>query len=147
MTTRSITSDTAARAFAQLLPHIIRGVQPGSRAARDLTQRQFVVLAALHADGRCTMGAIARNLGVTMPTATGLIHRLVQAGYVRRVAPAADRRQVFVELTAKGEGRVRQLQEAVQRRWSDVLRPLAPRELQAFHHVVTTLHQQLQRAR
>ena len=147
MATRSITSDAAARAFAQLLPHIIRGVQPGSRAARDLTQRQFVVLTTLHADGRCTMGAIARSMGVAMPTATGLIHRLVQAGYVRRVDPPTDRRHVLVELTAKGEGRVQQLQAAVQQRWSDVLRPLAPRELEAFHHVVTTLHQQLQRAR
>ena len=147
MATSPVNAHAAARTFAHLLPYIIRGVQLAPRTARDLTQRQFAVLAAIHADGRCRMGLIARNLGVSMPTATGLINRLARAGYVRRVASPADRRQVMVELTAKGQGRVRQLQEAVQRRWSDVLRSLAPRELEAFHHVVTKLHQQLQLTR
>ena len=95
------------------------------------------------ADRRCTMGSLARNMHVRMPTATGVIDRLVRAGYVRRIPHPTDRRQVIVAVTAKGQHFIRDFQALIRRRWEEVLRSLSSRELATFHHVITKLKAQL----
>jgi len=133
-----------SQAVAQLMPNIIRGVQLDFFVKRGVTQTQFLVLMAIQAYQRCTMGSLARNMHVSMPTATGIVDRLVRAGYVRRHPAPEDRRQVVVELTAKGQTFIQQFQAVVRRRWEEVLRSLAPQELATFHRVITKLQAQLQ---
>lgn len=136
---RPITRAQVGNAMAQLVPRIVRGTQLDFFLTRRVTQTQFLVLMAIHADGRCTMGALARNMHVQMPTATGIIDRLIRAGYVRRAPHPEDRRQILVELTAKGQAFIRDFQTVVRRRWEEVLRSLEPGELATFHQVVTKL--------
>ena len=130
--------------IAELMPNIIRGTQLDFFVKKNVTQTQFLVLTAIRAYGRCAMGTLARNVHVRMPTATGVIERLVHAGYVRRAPHATDRRQVIVELTAKGQAFIREFQGVIRRRWEEVLVSLEPRELEAFHHVMTKLKTQLE---
>lgn len=135
-----------SQAMAELMPNIIRGVQLDFFVKRGVTQTQFLVLMAIHAYTRCTMGTLARNMHVSMPTASGVVDRLVNAGYVRRLPKSEDRRQVIVEVTARGQAFLQQFKHVVRRRWDEVLRTLEPRELEAFYRVVTKLTAQLQRA-
>ena len=135
-----------SHAVAELMPNVIRGIQLDFFIRKRVTQTQFLVLVAIHAAGRTTMGPLARNLHVRMPTATGIVHRLVLAGYVRRHTGPDDRRCVWVELTPKGHAFIREFQGIIQRRWEEVLRSLPPRELAAFHGVIVTLQDQLRRA-
>ena len=139
----SINRKDVSQAIAQLMPNILQGVQLDFFVKRGITQTQFLVLMAIHAYRRCTMGALARNLHVQMPTATGVVDRLVRARFVRRVTHPEDRRQVLVELTAKGRAFIQQFQAVIEQRWEEVLRSLGPGELQAFYHVITTLKEQL----
>lgn len=143
-TTRHVSREKASSAFVQLMPHIIRGVALDFFVKRGVTQTQFLVLMAIHAYGCCTMGALARSMHVRMPTATGVVDRLVQVGFVRRSPRAEDRRQVFVELTEKGKAFIRQFHEVVRRRWEDVLRSLDPGELEAFYRILTKLRERLE---
>ncbi len=131
-----------SRAIAALMPNILRGVQLDFFVKQGVTQTQFLVLMAIHASSRCTMGALARTIHVSLPTASGIVERLVRAGYVRRRADAHDRRQVVVELTVKSHSFIQQFQIVVSRRWEEVLRLLDQRELQAFHRVITRLNEQ-----
>ena len=132
-------------AMAQLVPRIIQGVQLDFFIRQRVTQTQCLVLMAIHASEQCTMGVLARNLHVRMPTATGIVNRLARAGYVRRHPKPEDRRQVLVALTAKGHGFVQAFQAVVRHRWEEVLRSLEPGELDTFHRVITRLSSQLQR--
>ena len=141
-----LTRQEVSLAIAQLMPNIIRGVQLDFFIKRGVTQTQFLLLVAIHAYGRCTMGALARSLHVRMPTATGVVDRLARAGYVRRSADPVDRRQVVVALTLKGRSFIQDFEAVIRRRWEEVLRSLSPRELIAFYHVVTKLREQLQAA-
>ena len=143
----SATPKQVSQAVAELMPSIVRGVQLDFFLKRGVTQTQFLVIAAIHADRSCTMSALARALHVRMPTATGVIDRLVRDGYVRRGPDPSDRRQVIVQLTRKGDSFIRQFQEVIRRRWEDVLHALPARELDAFHHVLAKLRRQLQAAR
>ena len=140
------TRKDVGRAVAELMPHILRGVQLDFFVKRGVTQTQFLVVAALHAYARCTMGTLARSLHVSMPTASGIVDRLVRAGFVRRVPQADDRRQVVVELTKKGQGFFQQFQAIVRHRWEEALLSLEPDELAAFYEVITKLRERLQAA-
>ena len=130
-------------AVARLMPYIMRGIQLEFFVRQGVTQTQFLVLAALRAYTRCAMGTLARSLHVSMPTASGIVGRLVRGGFVRRVPHPEDRRQVVVELTAKSEAFFRDFETVIRRRWEEALLSLEPEELRAFHDVVTKLRERL----
>src|SRR5437868_4720239 len=90
-----------AQSIAALLPYIVQGVHVGALAKGALTQTQFRLVIYLSLKGPCTMSALASHMRVSMPTATGLIDRLLQAKYIKRKTHAHDRRQIMVELTPK----------------------------------------------
>lgn len=140
-----VTRSTVSFEIARLMPMIIQGVRLDFFVKRGTTQTQFLVLMAIHGYGRCTMGTLAKRMQVRMPTATGVINRLVRNGLVRRFPHPADRRQVIVELTAKGQAFIRAFQRVIRLRWEEVLKSLRLKELEAFYHVVRTLREQLQR--
>jgi DNA-binding MarR family transcriptional regulator len=54
-------------------------------------------LEVLQDEGRGTVGRLAELTGLTTGSATRMVDRLEQAGYVKRVADPADRRRVVVE--------------------------------------------------
>lgn len=83
-----------------------------SRAARkhpaftpDLNEPSMLQIGALFtiSKGKNTMKEIADELGITMPTATSLIERLVKADFVERIADENDRRVVKIKLTIEGQ--------------------------------------------
>ena len=57
-------------------------------------------LEVLQEEGRATVGRLAELTGLTTGSATRMVDRLAQAGYVTRVADPADRRRVVVEPVA-----------------------------------------------
>lgn len=143
----AVTVRALSQAITQLMPEIIRGVQLDFFVRKGVTQTQFLMLAAIHAYGRCPMSRLARSLHVRLPTATGIIDRLVRDGLARRVPHAEDRRQVLVALTPKGQTFIREFQAVVGRRWEVVLHALTVSERAALHGVVEKLRHQLQAAR
>ena len=70
----------------------------------DLTMPQLKVLLVLYfvEAPRRHMTHLASALGVTLPTATGVVDRLVEAGLVQRSDDPTDRRIVVVGLTTAG---------------------------------------------
>ena len=156
-----LTRKDVSLAMAGLMPHIIRGMQLDFFVKRGVTQTQFLLLASIRAYGRpstgsgrpsraqsrdvrCTIGALSRSLHVSMPTVSGIVERLVRAGYARRVPQADDRRQVVVELTAKGRTFFQDFESVIRRRWEEAFLSLEQDELRAFYDVVTKLRERLQ---
>ncbi|MBI4004482.1 MAG: MarR family transcriptional regulator [Candidatus Omnitrophica bacterium] len=131
-------------AVARLMPNIIRGVQLDFFIKRRVTQTQLLLMLAVHAYSRCSMGTLSRSLHVSLPTVSGIVDRLSRAGYVRRLPHPSDRRQVLVELTAKGQMFIKDFQGIIRHRWEEVLRPLSAAERQAFYHIVTKLRTHLE---
>ena len=141
----TVSRQQVSQAVSRLMPNIIRGVQLDFFLKRRITQTQLLVLLALRAYGRCCMGTLAHNMHVSMPTASGIVDRLVGAGFVRRCPAARDRRQVMVELTEKGRLYIEAFQNVIRRRWEEVLKTLNSGELNAFYRVITKLRDQMER--
>jgi DNA-binding MarR family transcriptional regulator len=70
-------------------------------AQPDLTMRQVLALYLLLEAPR-RVGELARELNVTISSASGLVDRLVAAGLVEREHGTADRRLVVCRLTTPG---------------------------------------------
>jgi len=131
-------------AVARLMPNIIRGVQLEFFVKRRVTQTQLLLMLAIHAYARCSMGTLSRSLHVSMPTVSGIVDRLSRGGYVRRLPHPTDRRQILVEVTAKGQTFIKDFQSVIRHRWEEVLRPLSATERHAFYGIVTKLRTHLE---
>ena len=69
----------------------------------DLTMAQLRTLFTLAREGPVCMGQVAEAQGVSLPTASHLVERLVQAGLATRESDPADRRRMVVRITPAGE--------------------------------------------
>lgn len=125
-----------SRLIARILPNIIQGVHMGFLSTQSLTHTQFFVLIAIHSRGRSSLQPLADKMTVSMPTMSGIIERLVVAGYVSRVENPEDRRQVFIELTKEGRGLIAQFQGAVSQRWQEVLEVLDDKEVKSMSAIL-----------
>ena len=98
----------------------------------DLTMAQVKALFTLADTGPLPIGGVAEHLGVTLPTASHLIDRLVRAGLCERVEDATDRRRTLAQLSASGDVLVRQLRHGSREHLRPWLERLAPAELHAL---------------
>ena len=129
-----------AQSIASLIPHVVQGAHLGVFTSRSITQTQFLILVSLHARGACTMSTIASHMKVQMPTMTGLVNRLVQAKYVKRLPHPKDRRQIMIELTPKSHALIKMFQTIIAKRWEEVLTILDEKELTQMRGIIAKLN-------
>lgn len=140
-----INTQEVAGSISQLIPSIIQGAQLDFLSESPVTHSQFFILVAIHSRVECSMSDLAHNMHIRMPTATGLVNRLVRSHYILRIPSANDRRKVVVRLTAKGKLFVKKFQETIQVRWNDVLKSLDQGELAQMDAIVNKLKTELQK--
>lgn len=94
----------AAEHLLTLLPRLQRWAATTVQADHGdhgLSLRQLTVLYVIR-DGADSPGALSRRLRISPAVVTGLLDRLEQAGYVRRLADPSDRRRLRLALTETG---------------------------------------------
>jgi DNA-binding MarR family transcriptional regulator len=99
----------------------------------DITMPQFKVMMFLWHTQRARVGVLAENLGVHVSNVTGILDRLVEAGFVCREEDAGDRRLVVSRLTPKGESTLARLYGSRGAHVRARLARLTPEELSALH--------------
>jgi MarR family transcriptional regulator for hemolysin len=114
-----------SRKFISVIPRTMHTVRREMRdAARaELGMPQFRVMAHLF-PGAMTNRELAEAIGVSVPTMSRLVERLVKRGFVRRTQDPHDRRQAALALTPAGRRKYVTFQEAAQERISDHLKAL-----------------------
>lgn len=76
-----------------------------------ITLPQFLILEFLHREDESKMTALAHFMNVTTAAMTGIVERLVRAGYIIRTYEAQDRRIIKVKLTAQGIDLVKKINQ------------------------------------
>jgi DNA-binding MarR family transcriptional regulator len=71
-------------------------------AKADLSSNRFSALRALLDGERLTMSGLAARLQVSTAAVTSIVDKLETEQFVRRSRSKEDRRQVFVQITARG---------------------------------------------
>lgn len=83
-------------------------------AEMGLTTAQLRVLFLMREQPGVTAGELAHRLGVTPPTISGIVDRLVKLGFVRREDDESDRRLVRNLLTEDGANACSRLERGVE---------------------------------
>jgi len=117
-------------------------------ATGPITFAQMRVLWTLDNHGAtATPGEIARDLGITSSSTTGLIERLSEGGYIRRSHSTRDRRQVILELKPKGRRVMAGFRRLRQSRLSRLMKRLARGDLRRMTTALQTLNEILSRGK
>lgn len=117
-------------------------------ATGPITFAQMRVLWTLDTNGvTATPGEIARRVGISSSTATGLIERLVDGGYVRRTHSTRDRRQVLLQLRPKGRRVMAGFRRLRQSRLSTLMKRLARGDVRRMTEALRTLNDILVRGK
>lgn len=98
----------------------------------DLTMQQLRVLGVVAREPGLTGHGLGRALGVSAPTASGLVDRLVEKGLLERVEDASDRRVRRLHLTADGSRTVSGVDSTFGRLMAAVIPPIPTEELAAI---------------
>ncbi len=101
-------------------------------AERELTVSQVRLLYSVRARGTSRIGEIATTLGLSAPSATSLVDRLVRRGLLARQDDLNDRRWVLVSLTQRGLDVLSELGRPSERYLSLVLSRMRPGERSRF---------------
>ena len=95
----------------------LAAVENGETRCCGVTTRQGLALLAMKPGRQVNMCQVADALGVSAGTATRVIDNLVRDGRVERAGNPADRRNVCVQPTARGERTIKELTECYSRFW------------------------------
>lgn len=77
-----------------------------------LTLQQFKLLTTVHFHGQSTMRQLATAMGVSLPTISGAVERLVDKGLLTRRENPQDRRVRLISMSPAGARLARQVEEA-----------------------------------
>ena len=117
-------------------------------ASGVITFAQMRVLWTLANNGRfATPGEVAARLGITSSTATGLVERLVDGGYVERAHSTEDRRQVLFKLLPKGRRMMDGFRRQRRSRLQALMSRLGPDDVARMTGALETLNDILGRTR
>lgn len=105
----------------------------------DLSAAQMKTLAVLSGDEPMTIGQVADQLGITLPTASHLVDKLVRAGFAERSDDPRDRRRAVVRPSAEGAELMRSLREFSQSHLLACFAGMEDADLAALARGVTAL--------
>jgi DNA-binding MarR family transcriptional regulator len=139
------------RKLVHLLPDLSRGLRRAQVPSPDqglrLGPRHGSALSLLAERGALTVGVLAEELGLTLPTVSGIVADLQRAGFVERAADPADRRRIVVSLVPySGDARDAWLSGATAP-MERALGKLSPEERAAFLKGMTYLQDELDASR
>jgi len=134
----SVATDAVSEQLAHLM-RLIALADPQPWMRLDLTMPQFKVLLLLWHARKARVGVLAERLGVHLSNITGILDRLVDAGFVTREEDAGDRRLVVSRLTPKGEATLAHLYDSRAVQVGERLERLSPEQRAALQTGVEAL--------
>ena len=125
---------------ADLVRRVTRLLRPGTHedwTSLSLSRAQLRILILLQQERAASVGQLAAHLGVTLPSITATVDRLVRVGFVSREDDPTDRRRVINRLTPAGLAILERLQEGRRARLVAALERLTPDELMTLTTAMT----------
>lgn len=119
---------TCAALLIDTVPLIMRAIRAEIRTHRpsDLTVQQFRALLFVHRNPGTSLAQVAEHTGLTTPTTSKMVDRLVARELISRQLLARNRRRVTLVLTPLGEATLSAAHDATQTRLAELLAPLPP---------------------
>jgi DNA-binding MarR family transcriptional regulator len=130
--------DAALAGYARLV-ELLSGERTLEFPDPHVTMAQVRVLMLLSAVGETRMSDLAHRLGISAPTLSSLVDRLVEAGLVIRRDDQHDRRSVLVSLAPAGAHMLDQFNELGADALRSLLEQLNDEDLLIINHAIELL--------
>jgi DNA-binding MarR family transcriptional regulator len=127
--------------------NISKSINPKGLLKINLTSAQIKLLTSFSDKDELTMTELSRNLGVSKPTMTAMVDRLVNSRMVKRWRDSIDRRVVRARLTDLGCKTLRMLVRIRRKEMERILRNLSEEEMQGFLTSIEMVARLLYKAR
>jgi DNA-binding MarR family transcriptional regulator len=134
-------AEQCAQAVMETVPKVMRAIREEMRrqGAPLLSIPQLRTLAYLHRQPGSCLFHVAEHLGVTRPTASALVERLVQRGLVTRTEDPRERRRVILRPTPLGTRLYQRVRQSTHRWMATALSRLSPERLRQITQGVSLL--------
>lgn len=106
----------------------------------ELTMPQLKVLFLAGGPNPMPTSRVARSLGMTVSTATGVVDRLVAQGLIQRLEDPRDRRMVLLKATPKGAALLERMLRVGLGHFREILDRLSLEELRIVARALDTLY-------
>ena len=103
-----------ARDILEIVPLVMRTVAAELRAAGELPAPAHFGLLSILCERPRILSELASIQGVSLPTMSNSISSMEERGWVRRTAPAVDRRVVLIEVTTPGRSMLERVARAAE---------------------------------
>lgn len=132
--------ECAARVM-EVVPLVMRWIRSDMQGRRmpGLSIPQFRTLLFLERNPGTSLSNLAEHLGLSLPSASKTIDRLVERKLVSRTLLPNDRRYVSLKVTAKGQMRLQATRRGTEARLTGMLSGVPPEQLAAVAQVMDTL--------
>ncbi|AGF77393.1 transcriptional regulator [Desulfocapsa sulfexigens DSM 10523] len=137
-----------ASAGRKLKDHVF-SIQSGLHSGRvccqgeELSTAQVQMLMTLHGCGKSTISHLAEKLNVSPPSASCMVDRLEDKGFVHRERSIEDRRKVVVHLSKMAAVQAEKMEEAVLAAFLDLVEKVGPETAQKWCEVLERVEQVL----
>jgi DNA-binding MarR family transcriptional regulator len=108
-------------------------------------ERQFSVLVLLDKMGsQCSQKLVGEMLHIDKAMMVGVIDYLSGKGFIKRTQNPKDRREYWIQLTAKGKESMAEILSAVNRLNKSILKGLSQSEVKKLHAQLEMIHKNLE---
>lgn len=142
MTTTDINEKVIEKMFG--ISRFIREKGAFNSDVSQLTLLQSQALLFIHKHENATMGDIANNFSITLPTATTLVDKLIAADLIQRESDLKDRRVVRIVLSQKGTEILKEIKKARNKKVNNMLSYLSAEEKIKLLDILTNLHKRME---
>jgi DNA-binding MarR family transcriptional regulator len=104
-----------------VLARSLEGLSRRSEIHREVDRSSYLIARTLATDGATSIGGLATTLGLDATTVTRQVASMESAGLVVRRADPDDGRVRLIELSARGERKMREVQRAREQRIRDLV--------------------------
>ncbi len=132
-------TEQCAGAVMETVPLVMRLIRVEMRSHRspDLSVPQFRALLYVSRRAGASLSDVAEHLGLTLPSTSRLVDRLVERGLLTRASAPDDRRRMILGITPDGQTVLDAAAGATRARLMERLATLSPQECET---VIAAMH-------
>ena len=134
-------NETESKRILNSIRQLVRALRLFDREAQSkhgISAAQMFVLHALSEEDVLSLNELAERTATDQSSASVVVQRLVDAGYVSRAAKKEDRRQIELRLTAKGRTVIRKSPPPAQQKMLLAVEAMPARDRKAFANLLET---------
>jgi DNA-binding MarR family transcriptional regulator len=132
---KSVTHQPEGTRILNSIRQLVRALRLFDREAQSkhgISAAQMFVLHALREEDGISLNALAERTATDQSSASVVVQRLVDGGYLTRTPKQEDRRHIVLRLTPKGRAVTRRSPPPAQQRIIAAVDAMSPRDRKAF---------------